>query len=65
MRMFWQGAITAAIAAFLAAHAASAATAPPAGQIAEFATGITANSQPNFVALGPDGNLWFTEFNAN
>jgi hypothetical protein len=33
----------------------------PLGQITEFTTGLTPNSQPNRIADGPDGNLWFTE----
>ena len=31
--------------------------------ITEFSDGITAGAQPYDIALGPDGNLWFTEFN--
>jgi streptogramin lyase len=30
-----------------------------------FATGITAGSGPTSIAVGPDGNLWFTEFNTD
>ena len=33
----------------------------PLGQITEFTTGLTPNSQPNRIADGPDGNLWFTQ----
>src|SRR5207245_1498719 len=33
--------------------------------IKEFSQGITAGSQPSFITPGPDGNLWFTEYNAN
>jgi hypothetical protein len=33
--------------------------------VTEFSTGITANSGPYGIAAGPDGNLWFTENNAN
>jgi hypothetical protein len=35
----------------------------PAGAITEFWTGLTANSAPNQIVAGPDGNLWFTELN--
>ena len=31
--------------------------------ITEFSDGITAGSQPYDITVGPDGNLWFTEFN--
>jgi virginiamycin B lyase len=34
------------------------------GKISEFAV-PTANSSPDFITAGPDGNLWFTEFNTN
>jgi uncharacterized repeat protein (TIGR01451 family) len=34
-------------------------------QIAEFGAGITAGSGPHGITEGPDGNLWFTEFNNN
>ncbi|MBI1913589.1 MAG: FG-GAP repeat protein [Planctomycetes bacterium] len=30
-----------------------------------FATGITAGSGPTSITVGPDGNLWFTEFNTD
>jgi len=33
--------------------------------ITEFFAGITANSGPLSIVLGPDGNLWFTEQSAN
>ncbi len=29
--------------------------------IREFSTGLTANAQPNAIARGPDGAMWFTE----
>ena len=32
----------------------------PDGQITEFAV-PTANSRPEFITAGPDGNIWFTE----
>ena len=41
----------------------------PAGVVTEFTGGVTpgfsANSVPEGIAAGPDGNLWFTEFNAH
>src|SRR5438876_287612 len=30
-----------------------------------FATGITAGSGPTSIAVGPDGNVWFSEFNTD
>src|SRR5437016_742134 len=35
------------------------------GAIAESTTLPTANSNPDGITTGLDGNLWFTEFNAN
>jgi streptogramin lyase len=37
------------------------ATADPLGQINEFSTGLPAGSAPEWIAAGPDGNLWFTD----
>jgi streptogramin lyase len=37
---------------------------PAPNTVAEFALPDGANSQPNFIALGPDGNMWVTEFGA-
>jgi streptogramin lyase len=37
----------------------------PAPTSTEFFTGITPNSEPHGIALGPSGNLWFTQANAN
>src|SRR5579884_434780 len=34
-------------------------------QVTEFGTGITAGSLPFRIAVGSDGNLWFTEFGHN
>ena len=31
------------------------------GDVTEFSAGITPGSQPQGIAVGPDGNLWFTE----
>jgi virginiamycin B lyase len=33
----------------------------PVGTVTEFSTGITANSDPDGIAAGADGNMWFTE----
>src|SRR5262249_28661099 len=33
--------------------------------VTEFAAGITPGSEPDLIAAGPDGNLWFTEFVGN
>ena len=33
--------------------------------ITEFSAGITPGSRPNGITVGPDGNLWFTEFTGN
>ncbi len=37
----------------------------PHGSIVEFEVGITANAGLTGITNGPDGNLWFTEFNAS
>jgi len=34
----------------------------PAGVIAEFSAGISANAYPYGITAGPDGNIWFTIF---
>ncbi|MHB8645916.1 MAG: virginiamycin B lyase family protein [Thermomicrobiales bacterium] len=44
---------------------AYSATPPTTPIITEFSTGITAVSRPTGIAAGPDGNIWFTEFNGN
>ncbi len=31
--------------------------------VTEFSSGMTAGAQPTSIVAGPDGNLWFTEFN--
>src|SRR5450432_3836757 len=41
------------------------AAAAPAQTVTEFSAGITASASPDSITAGPDGNLWFTEFNAN
>jgi hypothetical protein len=33
--------------------------------VTEFSAGITAGSGPSGIAGGPDGNLWFTEYNGD
>src|SRR5207247_5860021 len=33
----------------------------PAVTITEFSSGLSANSFPQYIAAGQDGNLWFTE----
>ena len=46
------------------AAAAGAPTAPvtsPIGTVTEFTTGLTASNGPQGMAIGADGNLWFTE----
>ena len=37
---------------------------PPAGAVSEFPL-PTATAVPTAIAAGPDGNLWFTESNAD
>jgi hypothetical protein len=39
-----------------------AATADPVGQITEFSSGLVPGSSPGWIAAGPDGNLWFTDY---
>ena len=46
----------------LPALPAASASAEPVGAVTEFSSGVSASSQPNGIAAGPDGNLWFTEF---
>jgi streptogramin lyase len=38
-------------------------TTPPTGTVTDFP--VTAGSNPLYITTGPDGNLWFTEGNAN
>ena len=47
-----------------AGSANSIARATPDGSIAEYLV-PTASADPTGIALGPDGNLWFTELSAN
>jgi streptogramin lyase len=58
-RLKWS-ALLLAVAAVIAALPAAAAT----GSMVEFPV-PTANSGPVSIVTGPDGNLWFTEINAN
>jgi virginiamycin B lyase len=37
----------------------------PVGEVTEFGHGITAAGDPAAIALGADGDLWFTEFNGS
>ncbi|MHB8312787.1 MAG: Vgb family protein [Candidatus Dormibacteria bacterium] len=45
--------------------AASPASASGLGTITEYRTGLTSNANPFGITAGPDGNLWFTELNAD
>jgi streptogramin lyase len=54
---------TATLALMLLALAAPAA-ALAAPTISEFTSGLSANSSPDGITAGPDGNLWFTEQNS-
>ena len=45
-------------------HACTFGPLPPAN-ITEFQNGLTAGSHPVGITGGPDGNLWFTEYDAN
>ena len=37
----------------------------PSGTVTQFTVGITPNNQPEGIAAGPDGNLWFAETRSN
>ncbi len=39
----------------------AAASADPLGEITEYSTGLNVGAKPLGIALGPDGNLWFTD----
>ena len=52
-------------AAFIALLAAPVFANAAVGSVTEFSNGITANSAPQSITAGPDGNLWFTESAAN
>jgi virginiamycin B lyase len=54
--------IVASIAIFLAAPAGSASAEQlQYGEITEFSAGLNANSDPEGIAPGPDGNMWFAD----
>ena len=52
-------------AAFIALLAAPVFANAAVGSVTEFSNGITANSAPQSITAGPDGNLWFTESASN
>jgi uncharacterized protein (TIGR03437 family) len=43
----------------------AASSAQSTGDITEFSTGLSANSEPFGIVAGPDGNLWFAEYEGN
>jgi streptogramin lyase len=45
--------------------ASASASASLVGEVTEFSTGITAESLPSKITVGPEGDLWFTERNNN
>jgi len=60
----WPGGTALGVAfALLSATLATAAgaSAAPAGTITEYSAGLNAGSQPEQIAPGPDGNLWFID----
>src|SRR4029077_3365753 len=61
MRRFACTTLTAVV-ALLAATTGPAAAAPT---ITELSSGVTPGSGPQGIAMGPDGNMWFTEFGAD
>jgi streptogramin lyase len=44
---------------------AASASASLVGEVTEFSTGITVESLPSKITVGPEGDLWFTERNNN
>jgi hypothetical protein len=58
----WRWVVPAALVVALALSGSTFAA--PVGQISEFPT-PTANSSPEGIVAGPDGNLWFAELGAN
>ena len=50
------------LALFLAGTSLASAITP---QIVEYSAGISPSAFPAYITAGPDGNLWFTEVNAN
>jgi streptogramin lyase len=45
----------------VSAMGASTASADRLGRVTEFSTGLPAGSYPEWIATGPDGNVWFTD----
>ena len=45
--------------------ATASAGSPPPGVVTEFSAGISRGQRPAGITAGPDGNLWFTEFDGN
>jgi len=54
---------SAVIGGVLATATASAASAATPGVVTEYSSGINSGATPLAITAGPDGNLWFTEFN--
>jgi streptogramin lyase len=61
----WEIVKAIAIATCALAILAFATTLAQAQTITVFSQGISTNSLPDGIAAGPDGNLWFTEFNSS
>lgn len=60
-RVGWLETLLLPVVAWLLGAAAPAAMAATGPTIREFSAGLTANAQPNAIAKGPDGAMWFTE----
>ncbi len=45
--------------------APAGATLTPVGTVSEFFAGITPDSDPFGIAAGPDGDMWFTQYDSN
>ena len=58
----WLGPLIVPVMLAALALSAPAARADSLGQVTEFSTGLAAGSYPGWIAAGPDGNLWFTDF---
>ncbi len=59
-RLWWRWGVVRACGMILLASAGAAA--PAAAEIREFSAGLSAGAEPNAIALGPDGAMWFTEY---
>src|SRR5664279_1149939 len=60
----WLATVTVTCTAVLLALTVTAmATAPPSPSIVEYSAGISSGASPNVIAPGPDGAMWFTEYN--